>query len=150
MTTAAKTTKKDAEQSRSVRGATAMPSVLILTNCTDSPRGILLKKGIVILQGREMRRVPLDEQDEIKAMFGSETFQRFVDNGVFRLTQMKDGEESVKVKTPAPPADLIQGVKTDSLENTVSTATGPRAKEPVVVEHQSGGPLTEQRAGAEA
>jgi len=118
-------------------------SVLVLTNCTDSPRGIAFKKGIVILQGREVRRVPDDEQAEVRAMFKSRTFQRFVDNGIFRLAELSDDEESVVVPTPAPPAGLDTTIQT-STERPVSTSTGPRATAPTVVEHQAGGPLPVQ------
>jgi len=151
MAKAAKKTQPEAvTEAAPVTKAPVGRTVLVLTNCTDSPRGIMFKKGIVILQGREMRRIPVDEQDEIKAMFKNETFQRFVDNGIFRLAEMKDGEESAKVATPKPPADLNQTVKPDSLEHSVGTSTGSRAKAPVVVEHQTGGPLPDQKTTTKA
>ena len=115
---------------------------MILTNCTDSPRGIALKQGIVMLKGREMREVPEAEQAEIRALFKNKTFQRFVDNGIFRLSEMGADEASVKVKTKPSPSSLEPAVKKDSLQTTVGTKTGSKAKEPVVVEHQAGGPLS--------
>ena len=114
---------------------------MILTNCTDTQRGIMLKKGIILLGPREMRTVPIEEQDEIKAMFACTTFQRFVDNGIFRLSKMRDDEQSVEVETPEPPANLTSAVGAEGLVTPVSTETGPKSQEPVVVEHQTGGPL---------
>lgn len=131
-------------------GSSNARSVLVLTNCTDSPRGIAFKKGIVILQGREMRRVPDDEQDEVRDMFKNRTFQRFVDNGIFRLSEMSDDEQSVVVKTPEPPAGLDPTIRKDSMERPVGTSTGSKAKALNVVEHQTGGPLPEKGTGAEA
>lgn len=116
---------------------------MILTNCTDAPRGLALQKGVKVLEPREMWMVPAGQRDEIKALFKSETFQRFVDNDIFRLSKMSTDEESVVVKTPEPPADLAPVVGVDSLERPVSTETGSRASAPVVVEHQTGGQVVE-------
>lgn len=132
-----KSTKKVAAVSTNERIA------LMLTNCTDTPRGIALQKGIVILQPREMRKVPHDEQEELIALFKNETFQRFVDNGIFRLSKIGDDEQCVVVKTPAPPEDLSDSISINELELSIGTATGSRAGKPRVVEHQQGGPLGE-------
>lgn len=116
---------------------------MILTNCTDTRRGISLKQGIRYLEAREMWSVPLELQDEIRGLFRCRTFQRFVDNGVFRLSPLEDGEESTVVKTPAPPADLAPESAVSGLENPAGTATGHLARAPEVVGHQTGGPVPE-------
>ena len=76
---------------------------LVLTNCTNSPRGIAFKNGIVILQPREMRVVPADQQQEVRDLFKNPTFQRFVDHVIFRLSSIGDDEQSIVVKTPPRP-----------------------------------------------
>jgi hypothetical protein len=119
---------------------------MILTNCTNTQRGITLKDGIKFLDPREIWTVPVEKKNEIRAMFNSRTFQRFVDNDIFRLSEILDGEESTEVKTPEPPADLKTAAPVEGLQTPVGTATGKLASEPKVVEHQNGGPLTEQNA----
>lgn len=118
--------------------ATERAVAMVLTNCTDAPRGITLKTGVVLLQPREIRTVPLAEQDEIRALFRCKTFQRFVDNGIFRLSGMNDDEESTKVPTPEAPAALKEGVNVDGLQAPVNLSTPPK-----VVEYQQGGSLPE-------
>lgn len=116
---------------------------MILTNCTDTARGISLQKGLRIIGPREMYQVPPEERDEVKALFKSKSFQRFVDNGIFRLSKIKDDEESVEVRTPTPPADLTAAVPVEGLKNPAGTGTGTLARAPEVVGHQTGGPLPE-------
>ena len=116
---------------------------MILTNCTNTQRGITLKDGIKFLEPREIWTVPSAKEDEIRAMFKSRTFQRFVDNDIFRLSEIRDGEEGTEVKTPEPPADLKTAAPVDGLQTPVGTATGKLASAPTVVEHQSGGPIAE-------
>ena len=117
---------------------------MILTNCTNTQRGITLKDGIKFLEPREMWTVPSDKEGEIRVMFNSRTFQRFVDNDIFRLSEIRDGEEETEVKTPEPPADLVAAASVDGLQAQVGTATGSLASAPKVVEHQDGGSLTEE------
>ena len=116
---------------------------LVLTNCTDSPRGIAFKNGIVILQPREMRLVPANEQAEVRELFKNPTFQRFVDHGIFRLSSIGDDEQSTVVKTPAPPKSLTQEVCLNELQMSIGTSTGSRASSPKVVAYQQGGALAE-------
>ncbi len=115
---------------------------MILTNCTNTQRGITLKDGIKFLEPREMWIVPSDKEDEVRTMFNSRTFQRFVDNDIFRLSEIRDGEEGTEVKTPEPPADLTAAAGVEGLQTPVGTATGNLASSPRVVEHQDGGSLT--------
>ena len=114
---------------------------LVLTNCTNSPRGIAFKNGIVLLQPREMRLVPADQQDEVRELFKNPTFQRFVDHGIFRLSSIGDDEQSTVVKTPAPPQALTQEVCLNELQMSIGTSTGSRATSPKVVAYQQGGAL---------
>lgn len=116
----------------------ARAASMVLTNCTDAPRGITLKTGVILLQAREMRAITLQEQDEIRALFHCKTFQRFVDNGIFRLLGMDDEEESTAVPTPEAPAALKEGVNVDGLQAPVDVSTPPK-----VVEYQQGGSLPE-------
>lgn len=116
----------------------ARAASMVLTNCTDAPRGITLKTGVILLQAREMRAITLQEQDEIRALFRCKTFQRFVDNGIFRLSGMDDEEESTAVPTPEAPAALKEGVNVDGLQAPVDVSTPPK-----VVEYQQGGSLPE-------
>lgn len=108
----------------------------VLTNCTDTARGICLSRRVLKLQPREMRELSIDEYDEVKAMFRTETFQRFVDSGIFRLSGLSDDEQSATVKTPEPPAELTSPRIVDMLQTPVAVVSAPR-----VVEHQPGGPL---------
>lgn len=121
---------------------------MLLTNCTNAQRGITLKDGVKFLAPREMWTVPAHSEDEIRALFKSRTFQRFVDNDIFRLSEILDGEEGTEVKTPEPPADLKNAAPVEGLQAPVGTATGKLASEPKVVEHQNGGPLQEQEPEA--
>ena len=116
-------------------------NTLVLTNCTNSPRGIAFKNGIVLLQPREMRLVPADQQDEVRELFKNPTFQRFVDHGIFRLSSIGDDEQSTVVKTPAPPQALTQEVCLNELQMSIGTSTGSRATSPKVVAYQQGGAL---------
>lgn len=116
---------------------------LVLTNCTSSPRGIAFKNGIVILQPREMRLVPAEQQEEVRDLFKNPTFQRFVDHGIFRLSRIGDDEQSVEVKTPAPPEILNQEICLNELQMSIGTSTGSRATSPKVVAYQQGGALPE-------
>lgn len=117
---------------------TPRAATMVLTNCTDAPRGITLKTGVVLLQPREIRTVPLAEQDEIRALFRCKTFQRFVDNGILRLSGMDEDEESTDVPTPEAPAALKEGVSVDGLQAPVGVSTPPK-----VVEYQQGGAMHE-------
>lgn len=137
-----KTEKPTARAAEKSEKATARAARMVLTNCTDAPRGITLKNGVVLLQPREMRVVPLEEQDEVRALFRSRTFQRFADNNIFRLTGLDDDEESTAVPTPEAPPALTEGVKVDGLQTPVAVSTPPK-----VVEHQQGGPLPDTNPG---
>lgn len=112
-------------------------SALILSNCTATPRGLALSRGMVILGPREMRPVPLSEQAEVRALFRCRTFQRFVDNGVFRLSELSDNDADVEVKTPPPPATLTRPVSLDGvLECSIGPGTGERAARPTLIGYQ--------------
>ena len=116
---------------------------LVLTNCTNSPRGIAFKNGIVILQPREMRVVPADQQQEVRDLFKNPTFQRFVDHVIFRLSSIGDDEQSIVVKTPPPPEALTKEICVNELQMAIGTRTGSRATSPKVVAYQQGGALPE-------
>ena len=112
-------------------------SAKVLTNCTGSARGLTLSGGVIMLAPREMRELSDEEYDEVRALFHTETFQRFADNGYFSLSGIGDDAESVNPKTPEPPAGLSLALPVDALATPVSVAHEPR-----VVEHQTGGPVS--------
>lgn len=145
----AKAESQAQEKDESEKTATAnIRTVMVLTNCTDTARGISLTGGIKNLEGREMWTVPEMQKDEIRALFKSRTFQRFIDNDIFRLSEIGDDEQSAVVKTPEPPANLTESPIIESLGGkVVGTNSGSLAKSPEVVEYQQGGPLPEENTG---
>jgi hypothetical protein len=120
-----------------------------ITNRTESRKGITLSTGVLLIESRKSAPIPRELEDEVKALFKSATFQRFVDTGIFSLTGMKDDDESVNVETPAPPADLAAMVDA-GVQTPVGTETGSRAQTPVVVEHQTGGSVAVETSKAKA
>lgn len=123
-------------------GAEALPvaalggGACVLTNCTDSPRGLSLSRGLMVLGPREMRSLGADEYAEVRKLLRTEMLQRLVDSGIFRLSGLGDDEASIRVQTPAPPAILAEAVPVPELSRPVSVASAP-----AIVEHQNGGPL---------
>ena len=139
----AKSNQAGLEQKGQTTAFNKQKDTLVLTNCTNSPRGIAFKNGIVILQPREMRVVPADQQQEVRDLFKNPTFQRFVDHGIFRLSSIGDDEQSTVVKTPPPPEALTKEVCVNELQMAIGTRTGSRASGPKVVAYQQGGALPE-------
>lgn len=115
---------------------------MIFTNMTNTRRGITLSSGVKYLDPREMWEVPESQREEIRSLFKSRTFQRFVDTGVFRLGEIGDDDESKTVKTPDPPEDLKPELKIGT-EKPVGTETGKLSSGPVVVGHQAIDPVSE-------
>lgn len=119
---------------------------LTISNPTNTPRGVQLKKGTVVLRPGEVRIVPDDEADEIRALFRSRSFQKLVDSGLFRVSGLGD-EELISQKTPAPPKELVDSVTVKdtglrvgaSADRNYNPDSGQKLK---VVGHQAGGPVT--------
>lgn len=119
---------------------------LTISNPTNTPRGVQLKKGTVVLRPGEVRIVPDDEADEIRALFRSRSFQKLVDSGLFRVSGLGD-EELISQKTPEPPKDLVDSVTVKdtglrvgaSADRNYNPDSGQKLK---VVGHQAGGPVT--------
>lgn len=119
---------------------------LTISNPTNTPRGIQLKKGTVVLRPGEVRVVPYDEADEIRALFRSRSFQKLVDSGLFRVSGLGD-EELISQKTPEPPKELVDSVTVKdtglrvgaSADRNYNPDSGQKLK---VVGHQAGGPVT--------
>lgn len=119
---------------------------LTISNPTNTPRGVQLKKGTVVLRPGEVRVVPDDEADEIRALFRSRSFQKLVDSGLFRVSGLGD-EELISQKTPAPPKELVDSVTVKdtglrvgaSADRNYNPDSGQKLK---VVGHQAGGPVT--------
>ena len=119
---------------------------LTISNPTNTPRGVQLKKGTVVLRPGEVRIVPDDEADEIRALFRSRSFQRLVDSGLFRVSGLGD-EELISQKTPEPPKELVSSVTVKdtgirvgaSADRSYNPESGQKLK---VVGHQAGGSVT--------
>ena len=119
---------------------------LTISNPTNTPRGVQLKKGTVVLRPGEVRIVPDDEADEIRALFRSRSFQKLVDSGLFRVSGLGD-EELISQKTPEPPKELVDSVTVKdtglrvgaSADRNYNPDSGQKLK---VVGHQAGGPVT--------
>lgn len=119
---------------------------LTISNPTNTPRGVQLKKGTVVLRPGEVRIVPDDEADEIRALFRSRSFQKLVDSGLFRVSGLGD-EELISQKTPEPPKGLVDSVTVKdtglrvgaSADRNYNPDSGQKLK---VVGHQAGGPVT--------
>ena len=119
---------------------------LTISNPTNTPRGVQLKKGTVVLRPGEVRVVPDDEADEIRALFRSRSFQKLVDSGLFRVSGLGDAE-LISQKTPAPPKELVDSVTVKdtglrvgaSADRNYNPDSGQKLK---VVGHQAGGPVT--------
>ena len=102
----------------------------IVTNCTDTPRGINLGKlGVISLGPREIKPVTDPEYDALQQLFSSSSFQRFADAGIFRLSRMNDDEESAATPTPDPPASLTTTVDVNGLDTAIGTQTGSKAQD---------------------
>ena len=119
---------------------------LTISNPTNTPRGIQLKKGTVVLRPGEVRVVPYDEADEIRALFRSRSFQKLVDSGLFRVSGLGD-EELISQKTPEPPKDLVDSVTVKDTGLRVGASAdrnyNPDSEQKLkVVGHQAGGPVT--------
>lgn len=119
---------------------------LTISNPTNTPRGIQLKKGTVVLRPGEVRVVPYDEADEIRALFRSRSFQKLVDSGLFRVSGLGD-EELISQKTPEPPKDLVDSVTVKDTGLRVGASAdrnyNPDSEQKLkVVGHQAGGPAT--------
>lgn len=119
---------------------------MILTNCTNSPRGLTLSSGVKILEAREMWQVPQAQRDEIRSLFKSPAFARFADNGVFRLGTLSDDEQSLAQKTPEPPQDLTDAVHTPGLAAPTGVRTGERASAPKIIGYQTAEAATTESA----
>lgn len=130
------TTKKQAAKTKSVL-VNKSKNHAILTNCTDSPRGIIFSTGMVMLAPREIRTLTDKETIELKVMCKNSTFQRFLDNGIFRLHGMLEKEASVTIKTPTPPADLQASVDVPSLSTPVAVSSTPKVVETVTLSSNS-------------
>lgn len=119
---------------------------LTISNPTNTPRGVQLKKGTVVLRPGEVRIVPDDEADEIRALFRSRSFQKLVDSGLFRVSGLGD-EELISQKTPEPPKELVDSVTVKdtglrvgaSADRNYNPDSGQKLK---VVGHQAGGTVT--------
>ena len=100
----------------------------------------------MVLRPGEVRVVPDDEADEIRALFRSRSFQKLVDSGLFRVSGLGD-EELISQKTPAPPKELVDSVTVKdtglrvgaSADRNYNPDSGQKLK---VVGHQAGGPVT--------
>lgn len=119
---------------------------LTISNPTNTPRGIQLKKGTVVLRPGEVRVVPYDEADEIRALFRSRSFQKLVDSGLFRVSGLGD-EELISQKTPEPPKELVDSVTVKDTGLRVGASAdrnyNPDSEQKLkVVGHQAGGPVT--------
>lgn len=82
---------------------------LYIGNCSTTPRGIMLQKGQIVLKPYEIRRVPLENEDEVRALFKTEALQAMVDGGLLQI----GNSPIIQVKaqpTPKPPAELDAGV----------------------------------------
>ena len=118
---------------------------LTISNPTITPRGVQLKKGTVVLRPGEVRIVPDDEADEIRALFRSRSFQKLVDSGLFRVSGLGD-EELISQKTPAPPKELVDSVTVKDTGLRVGASAdrnyNPDSEQKLkVVGHQAGGPV---------
>lgn len=83
---------------------------ITISNPTLSVRGIMLKKGVMFLEPGEEKLVPEEDEDEIRSLFKTATFQAAVDSGLLRFSGIGDAE-LVEQVTPEPPSSLVGGVQ---------------------------------------
>lgn len=79
---------------------------LTLSNPTGSTRGLMLPKGVLLLQPGEVRVIPDEHVDEVKKLLRTNALQAIVDSGVLRVSGHRVGEKDVKQPTPTPPSEL--------------------------------------------
>lgn len=110
-----------------------------LTNCTESPRGIMLSTGSFMLGPRETRSVPPALEEAMRRTLKLRIYQGLTDAGIFRVDEkMKVDEESAKQDTPAPPPELSNNVDVKGLLNPVGAEMAAQLGNPVkVVDEQS-------------
>ena len=102
----------------------------VLTNCTATPRGIMLDGEHVVLRPLEVKALTDKQHDALKALFGSRTFRKFADTGIFRLSGMSSDEQPVNVPAPQAPAELTAPVAVDGVTAAVGTESGTKATAP--------------------
>lgn len=91
---------------------------LTLSNPTRSVRGLMLRKGIMLLQPGEVKVVPIEDADEVRALFKSRTVQAIIDAGLLRVSGLGD-QELIDQPTPKAPETLTDSVQVGSTGLTV-------------------------------
>ena len=85
--------------------ATFVKEKLYIGNSSTTPRGLMLKRGVVILQPYEVREVPENIEDEIRSLFKTRAVQALVDCGYLQI----GNSPIIQVKaqpTPKPPTEI--------------------------------------------
>lgn len=91
------------------KGLNMAKQKLIISNPTTVTRGLMLKQRTIFLQPGEVYAVPLEDQDEVRALFKVRAIQAQVDAGFLCFSDLPD-EELKTQKTPKPPASLATTV----------------------------------------
>lgn len=81
--------------------------MLKLTNLTGRPRIVRFGLPHLVIESMETIVIPLEQEENAKKVFKSETWQRFFDNKIFALN-VEDANHlhETKEASPEPPANL--------------------------------------------
>lgn len=85
--------------------ATTEREPLYVGNTSTTRRGFMLKRGQVVLEPYEIKRVPDEDVEEVRKLFSARSMQALIDEGYFQvgsspIVQVK------QQKTATPPGDL--------------------------------------------
>ena len=84
---------------------------LTISNPTTTTRGLMLKKGVIMLPPGEVKVVPPEDEAEVRALFKVEAIMRQVDSGLLRFSDLEEDKPLIDQETPAPPAELTDSVQ---------------------------------------
>lgn len=106
-----------AERKKSVVVATEAKDVsgkgFFIGNSSSCPRGFTLKKGIVILKPYEIREVPANAADEVRALLKTDGMQAMVDAGLLQISD-KPIVSLNEHPTPKAPEELAPQKRVES------------------------------------
>lgn len=107
-------TPEDDQGVKTTEEETSTPSVvksrITISNPTLSARGIMLNKGVMFLEPGEVKLVPEEDEDEIRALFKTESLQAVVDSGLLRFSGLGD-DPLVEQPTVEAPESLTSAVQ---------------------------------------
>lgn len=79
---------------------------LIISNASSVPRGLMLKKGILLIQPGEVKQIPPEIEDEVRGLFNVPAVAYLFDQGLLRTDAITPNTPLKNQETPKPPASL--------------------------------------------